>query len=51
MTQKGLEGSGEIPFFDAKDDNRAIIKKEQSLKAERLNCLKRQDALQAFIRK
>jgi len=42
----------EICFLaDKRTNNSRIVKKEQSLKAERLNCLKRQDALQAFIRK
>ena len=37
-----LEGSGvKICFFDAKEANQTIIEKEQNLKAERLNCLKK----------
>jgi len=47
-----LEGSGGNSFLmDRRTWNSQVTKKEQSLKAEQLNCLKRQDALQAFIRK
>jgi len=39
-------------LFDARDEMPINNEKmQQSLKAERLDCLKRQDALQAFIRK
>ena len=50
--QSGFGGGGwRSPLTNKIANNSRIIKNQQSLKAERLNCVKKHDALQASIRK